>query len=66
MFQVNGMKGMFDIYREKIYSIQSEFRKFDEQVVGKLETRLASCNRRIKQRLENKFLSEIYVNLLGL
>lgn len=57
---------MFDIYREKIFSIQSEFRKFDEQVVGKLDTRLASCNRRIKQRLENKFLSEIYVNLLGL
>lgn len=60
------MKDVFDIYKEKIYGLQREFTKFDEQVVAKLEVRLASCNRRIKQRLENKFLSEIYDNLLGL
>lgn len=57
---------MFDIYKEKLNNLQSEFKKFDEQVIGKLETRLSSCNRRIKLQTENKFLTEIYGNLLGL
>lgn len=57
---------MFDIYKEKIFALQTEFKKFDGQVIDKLTIRLASCNRRIKERLENKFLSQVYDNLLGL
>lgn len=63
---MNGVKGIFDSYKDKVNVLQNEFKTFEGQVVDKLNVRLASCNRRIRQRLENKFLSEIYENTLGL